>query len=586
MERDSVALLRRKPSVGLGMAKVYRQGRFISRAAKWLVAAWAAGLMLGLAYFLAKQGPRNVILDPTPTRLTLTPEQRKLSDEIDLVEEHYRVVEAKGELTPAWAARLAQAVARQHELLRLNRHPDAAQIERLERLETARDNVRAGSIVARIVALEDLSGDGVEPSVQPAQWREALALQIEINRSRAAPRFKDFVRETRLSLQIEAAEAAPLKLEVVSAVEASQAAAEQSDWTSALQHKRKAHDALTEINRRFPRSGQADLRLQARLGEEIAALEPATVAAEVAAYARGGDAAMAAGRWEAAAELYEGARGRQEELNRTYGRSRFASAERVAEWEANGQTALAQVAMAEAVLLDEELSRLLLQRRLAAAGRRLEALRARLDGIAANYPRSRVLTGELRLKATLLARHWAEIAALHEHCYGMLVPVPGVKNLLMARTEVAQEFYAQIMGTNPSRQPGVALPVDSVEWAAATEFCQRLTWLLGTRVRLPTAQEFIQATGDIGQAGWSVANSQGRIHEIGLLPANVNGFHDLQGNVAEWLDAAVAAENAPVAGGSFLDAGKTANAGLLARTPKTQRARHIGFRFVVEYPLE
>jgi hypothetical protein len=54
--------------------------------------------------------------------------------------------------------------------------------------------------------------------------------------------------------------------------------------------------------------------------------------------------------------------------------------------------------MEKVAMLDEELSRLLLQRRLVAAGRRLDALRAHLDEIAAHYPRGRVPTDGFRLK--------------------------------------------------------------------------------------------------------------------------------------------------------------------------------------------
>ena len=352
-----------------------------------------------------------------------------------------------------------------------------------------------------------------------------------------------------------------MRLAVEAALEAAQSAAEQCDWTSSLQHKRKALDVLTGINREFPRSAQANLRLEGRLIEEIATLEPAAMAAEAEAFALGGDAAMAAGRMEEAAALYESARVEQERLNRRYGRSRLASAQRVEEWEANRQTALAQVALGHAALLDEELSRLLSQRRLVAAGRRLEALGARLDEIAANYPRSRVQLGELRLRTTLLARHWAKIADLHERCYAMLVPVPGVRNLLMARTKISQELYTQIMGTNPSRVSVPTQPVDSVTWADAAEFCRRLSWLLGTLVRLPSEREFLLATG---------------------IPASdETGFIDLRGNMAEWLDAAAETEHAFIVGGNFARAGSGSDEVELNRTLKTTRGRPIGFRFVV-----
>jgi hypothetical protein len=59
----------------------------------------------------------------------------------------------------------------------------------------------------------------------------------------------------------------------------------------------------------------------------------------------------------------------------------------------------------------------------------------------------------------------------------------------------------------------------------------------------------------------------------------------LLGNVAEWLAADEAADEAAVAGGSYLDPPAT-----LAKVPvelraKNDRARHIGFRFLVEQPL-
>jgi len=548
------------------MAHVHRHGRFILRAARWLPAALVAGLMLWLAHFLATRGPRPVALETAPKRVAMTAEQRTISDELDALETHYRNAEANGELTTEWEARLTRAVSRQNELLRLNRFAGTEQTDRLERLEIARDNLRAEPLIARITSLEEMSREGAGKNERLAQWREALALQIEINRSRAAPRFKDFGRETRLAIHIEAAEAAPLRSEVDAALEAARVAAGHSDWTTTLLQKRKAHQALLEINRMFPRSAQADLRLQSQLGEEIAALEPAAIAAEAEALALGGDTAMAAGRLEAAAEHYESARVRQEELNKKYGRSRFASAQRAEEWEANRQTALAQAAMEKAAMLDEELSRLLLQRRLVAAGRQRDALRAKLGEIAAHYPRGRVPADGLRLKLTLLERHWDEIANLHERCYGMLVPVPGAKNLLMARTKVSQEFYGQIMGTNPSRLLVPTQPVDSVTWADAAEFCRRLSWLLGTVVRLPSDREFLLAAGSPSS------------DEI--------GFHDLRGNMVEWLEAGAEAEQAFIAGGNFGQARPGSGEVALNLTPKTTRGRNIGFRFVVEYVLE
>ena len=65
----------------------------------------------------------------------------------------------------------------------------------------------------------------------------------------------------------------------------------------------------------------------------------------------------------------------------------------------------------------------------------------------------------------------------------------------MLRTEVPQALYSLIMGTNPSRNQGDLRPVDSISWLEAKNFCERLSWILGQPVRLPTENEFRQALG-------------------------------------------------------------------------------------------
>jgi formylglycine-generating enzyme required for sulfatase activity len=139
-----------------------------------------------------------------------------------------------------------------------------------------------------------------------------------------------------------------------------------------------------------------------------------------------------------------------------------------------------------------------------------------------------------------------------------------------------------VMSTNPSRNPGRALPVDSVNWSDAQEFCTRLSWLLGARVRLPTADEFRVAAGDAVGAYWGSHNTDGRSREIGSQKPNTSGFHDLAGNLAEWTAAADDADKALVFGGSYLDAPETLARVPTELRPKSDRARHVGLRILVE----
>jgi formylglycine-generating enzyme required for sulfatase activity len=130
--------------------------------------------------------------------------------------------------------------------------------------------------------------------------------------------------------------------------------------------------------------------------------------------------------------------------------------------------------------------------------------------------------------------------------------------------------------------------VDSVTHAEAGEFCQRLGWVLGATVRLPTEPEFRQAVGNAAATAvnaWGLENGPGKSQPAGEKPANLLGFHDLLGNVAEWLAADAGADTALVAGGSFAESRGQLQALPMRRAPKIERARTNGFRVVVEIDL-
>jgi formylglycine-generating enzyme required for sulfatase activity len=121
-----------------------------------------------------------------------------------------------------------------------------------------------------------------------------------------------------------------------------------------------------------------------------------------------------------------------------------------------------------------------------------------------------------------------------------------------------------------------------VSWVEAQEFCQRLSWLLGARVRLPTEAE-MRAGFSAASDAWSADSSAGHSHETGKSTATAAGFRDLAGNLAEWLQPATdASESAPVAGGSYLDSANALATLTTTTMDKRERARHIGFRVVVE----
>jgi hypothetical protein len=55
------------------------------------------------------------------------------------------------------------------------------------------------------------------------------------------------------------------------------------------------------------------------------------------------------------------------------------------------------------------------------------------------------------------------------------------KPFYLGVTEVTQEQYERVMGTNPSNFKGAQLPVEQVSWEDAVEFCRKLSELPAER---------------------------------------------------------------------------------------------------------
>jgi WD40 repeat protein len=124
------------------------------------------------------------------------------------------------------------------------------------------------------------------------------------------------------------------------------------------------------------------------------------------------------------------------------------------------------------------------------------------------------------------------------------------KPFYLGVTEVTQEQYQKVMGTNPSHFKGPQNPVETVFWADAVEFCRKLSAMpaektAGHLYRLPTEAEWEYACrsgtttaygfGDdasrLGDYGWFDGNPA---HRVGEKKPNAWGLYDMHGNVWEW----------------------------------------------------
>ncbi|MGC9452326.1 MAG: SUMF1/EgtB/PvdO family nonheme iron enzyme [Oceanipulchritudo sp.] len=180
-----------------------------------------------------------------------------------------------------------------------------------------------------------------------------------------------------------------------------------------------------------------------------------------------------------------------------------------------------------------------------------------------------------------------EIPGILEIVHSGLVPVPGHEGLEMYRTEVPQVLYTNVTGENPSNRRDPQYPVESITWSEAREFNRLLSWVLARPVELPSREIYLGALGDVveedlSRIAWSRENADRETQPVGTLAPNAFQFHDLLGNVAEWLRADTDSPDRVIAFGGAVRDTRFRLAGIPeeSREP-VERNRFVGFRFVV-----
>jgi formylglycine-generating enzyme required for sulfatase activity len=187
----------------------------------------------------------------------------------------------------------------------------------------------------------------------------------------------------------------------------------------------------------------------------------------------------------------------------------------------------------------------------------------------------------------------------------------------MSAFPVTQSWYARVTGRRPSSAQGERLPVESVSWWDAVEFCNALSRHEGLTpayhlcvdaetvewdthadgYRLPTEAEWEHACragttgpryGQLDEVAWYQGNSDGRIHSVGGRQPNVWGLYDMLGNVWDWCwdvyDAEVYGAYRVLRGGGWADEHWSCRASVRRRSHPTFRIDDVGFRIVRSTP--
>ena len=117
----------------------------------------------------------------------------------------------------------------------------------------------------------------------------------------------------------------------------------------------------------------------------------------------------------------------------------------------------------------------------------------------------------------------------------------------IGETEVTQELWEAVMGSNTSSYKGGLLPVENMTWDECQTFIRKLNARTGKNFRLPTEAEWEYAarggkksrgykysgSNNLSDVGW-YSKDNGTTHPVAMKRPNELGLYDMSGNVYEW----------------------------------------------------
>ena len=558
---------------------------------KAILVIFAAALVLAFFYLLTLLGPGEkveydyVYIDPER-------ESKDILKESEMLEDEFEKASLAAKVTEADIEKLRRAIALQEVYIDKARLIDRAPAERLLKLQTRLDDTEAAPLAEIIAELEKkaLAAETEEKDSEAVEiYKQLYDLQSRINTDYPHSKYKDIRKSAQFDSRVKMFLARPMYLKSVEAENAAREALEKGDWATAQLQFEKAIETITQMNSTYPTSVYTDFARLQKLDIELDSLKSSSLAAKINDYLEKARSAEAAGDHILASESYGDAVEVQKELNRLFPKSEHASDEKISDYEKKRVDAYSWKFAKEIVEQDKLLNRALYDGDFEKAKDISLNLLRKSEQFKTNFPRSQTVNDDLILRLRYITFMANNIPQIQKQVLGNLQKIEGFDSVEMLKTEVPQDLFILIMQENPSRDSdNPRKPVDSVTAEEISRFCNRLSWILGRNVSLPSKAQFKAAVGslryaDLNEISWNNINSGGHTHPVATKKPNDRGFYDLLGNVGEYV---ISDDEDAVSGYKIIGGGaQTQTDSMLDLSEfsmdEKQRNRMVGFRIVV-----
>ena len=569
--------------------RVYQTGSF-KRCMFALLILVICAAVLGLFWLLSELGPKDLNHQSSSVPVVIPAEVEALQvQSIELEAEFEALLTMRSAETQNLL--LLRALDLQGQYVNALPEYNMEASQRLADVEQRYQNLAAERLKIDSMRLEKearILADDQAYGAARDTYQEAFAIQKTINEDFPLSTARNLSRATALQREARYVSAEPLLQQSVQFEVRADALIAQNDGEPAASLLQQAITIQNQLNREYRGTNQASVARLKRLNIKLVEIESGQDYLAIRQLSDLADANRADGAMLKAASLYEAAARLQQQLNDTYPDSPHASVEQVVELQRKRQTAQSFELGLEIEHNHDLLQRLLAARRSHEAVEVIVDLRRDIKQMKEAFPRSSLNDKVLEVKVRYLNLMQNDLGYVQDRVYHALLSVPEIEGVRMLRTELPQALYALMMGTNPSRRPGDVNPVDSVSWTEAKRFCERLSWVLGKDVRLPTENEFRQALGPLHDVAveayaWGVSDTGGVVQPVGQKKLFASGFYDLLGNVSEWLESIdrFESEDARHIGGHAQDRVEAIVTVPIRNAPRGERNRLTGFRIVV-----